>query len=304
MGGIIITALGKVYGKNKVLDDINLNITEPGVYLVAGPNGSGKTTLLELITGLRKKTEGEVLIDGYKPNTVEAKSKIGFLSQQNSLRKNCYVNEELDLVIDLFGVKNTNPIEYLTKYGLDKYYKYKTKKLSGGLKRRVLISMTLLPEQEIVILDEPVSGLDTFSRDEIWNMITEYSKNNIVLVADHYLNQAAQYADYVYLLDKGKIIAEGDVSSLMSTVPKSHVIKVRKGKHSSVEKRLDEQGLNYECRTSGTVYNYYIDDTELGDRDIVNIVDSEFNINNINFEDLYFYYTGKYSYEGGDSDVS
>lgn len=299
MQGIRIEGVKKVYNEHVVLDDININITKPGIYLIAGPNGSGKTTLLEIIVGLRKQTAGNILIQGFSPSSIEAKKEIGFLSQQNSLRKSCYVNEEIDLIIELFHLKDVNPVEYLSKYGLDQYYKYKTKKLSGGTKRRLLLAMTFLTLQSIVILDEPVSGLDTFSRNEIWNMITEFANERIILVSDHYLNQAAMYCDYVYLMNEGKIIVSNDVKHIMNSLPMTHVIKARKGKHSDLEKLLREVGFNIDAKVSGTVYNYYVSDSV---QTPVNLIPSgEYVVSKIDFEDVYFYYTGRYSSDGGDN---
>ena len=197
---IIIKNLSKSYKDNKVLKNLSISIDKPGVYLLAGPNGSGKTTLLEIIAGLRESDSGEILINGYKRNTIEAKKSLGFLCQQNNLRKSTKVNEEIQVVKDLYNI-DINDIEYLKKYNLEKYYKERCRNLSGGTKRRLLVAMLFMAKQNIVVLDEPVSGLDTYSRDEIWNTISEYSKENIVIVSDHYLNQAALYSNYIYLLE-------------------------------------------------------------------------------------------------------
>ena len=112
----------------------------------------------------------------------------------------------MQLIKEVFGAK-VEDIEYLKKYNLEEYYKNKTRTLSGGTQRRFLTAMLFLAGQNIVILDEPASGLDTYSRDEIWNTISEYGKEHIVIVSDHYLNQARLYSDRIIMLDQGKIIA-------------------------------------------------------------------------------------------------
>ncbi len=293
-----ITDLKKSYNKHLVLKNINMELTKPGIYLIAGPNGSGKTTLLEIIIGLRKPTSGEVLINNSTPDTLESKRTIGFLSQQNSLRRSCYVHEELKLVSEIYSIKNVNLPEYLSKYNLDEYYRYKTGKLSGGYRRRLLLAMTLLPMQEIIVLDEPVSGLDPFSRNEIWNMITEVSRDRIVIVSDHYLNQAAQYSDYVYLLDSGNVVLHGGIKDVNSFLKKPLVVKGRKNNHESIENRLRYLGIEIDLKVSGTVYSYYINETDkqkLKDLDI-----KDCNLNSVDFEDIYFYYTGKYSHDGSE----
>ncbi len=293
--GIQVKHLVKQYHEKEVLKKISFEINKPGVYLIAGPNGSGKTTLLEILAGMREKTSGEISIFGNAPGSFEAKRKIGFLCQQNALRKTCYVKEELQLVKELYDIPNIDIIEYLKELGLGEYYNFKTKKLSGGLKRRVLLGMTMLPRQKVIILDEPVSGLDTFSRNEIWNMIIEYAKNKIVIVSDHYLNQAAQYCDYLYLLHEGNIIASGTVDQVKKTIPESYVIKMHENECKKLENALNSFQIGYEIRVSGTVCNYYIGKAE---RDILNKREEfTYQIYKMDFEDVYFYYTGRYSSE-------
>lgn len=296
---IEIKDLKKQYKNHVVLDGINMTFKKPGIYLIAGPNGSGKTTLLELIIGLRKPTSGNIKINGYLPDSADAKKELGFLSQQNSLRKNCKVSEELDLVSEIFGIREIDLEKYLEKFDLRQYYHHKTRKLSGGSKRRLLLAMTLLPKQKVIVLDEPASGLDSFSRNEIWNIITEISKDRIVIVSDHYLNQAAQYSDYVYLMDKGRIALHGHIDVVTSSLKKTHVIKVREGKHVEIEKQLQKLGFVVDLKISGTVYSYYLNVTDIAKLNQLDVKEAHLDV--INFEDVYFYYTGKYSHDGGDS---
>ncbi|MBO0481262.1 ABC transporter ATP-binding protein [Candidatus Enterococcus courvalinii] len=298
---VTIKNLFKSYKSNVVLKNINIRVNKPGIYLIAGPNGSGKSTLLEIIVGLRAQTSGEVKIMGASANSIEAKKRIGFMSQQNSLRRNCYVYEEIQMIMKLFGIKNVDMNLYLEKYGLEKYLKYKTKKLSGGTKRRLLVAMTLLASQDIIILDEPVSGLDSFSRNEIWNMITEVSQDRMVIVSDHYLNQAAQYSDYIFLLDNGKLILEGSLKELRSKTNKTHVVKIRRDKHEIVEYELKKRGVEYELKVSGTLYSYYIGMEKKVSH--FNFEDEGYRITYLDFEDIYFYHTGRYSHERGEIDA-
>jgi ABC-type multidrug transport system ATPase subunit len=292
---VIVKGLKKCYEDHTVLDNINMEFKKPGIYLIAGPNGSGKTTLLEIIIGLRKQTEGEVCIGNHHPDSLESKRSLGFLSQQNSLRKSCYVNEEMELVAEIFELKCIDIKEYLEKYDLAQYYHQRIRKLSGGTKRRLLLAMTFLPQQDIILLDEPVSGLDSFSRNEIWNMITEVAQDKIIILSDHYLNQAAQYSDYVYLLDEGRIVLQGGLKQVISSLKKTHVLKVRKGKHSEIENRLKSLGFEIDLKVSGTVYSYYFNDNN--NTSVSSIGVGDFKISNIDFEDIYFYYTGKYIHE-------
>lgn len=288
---IVIQNLTKSY-RETVLKDINLKIDKPGVYLIAGPNGSGKTTLLEMIAGLRQADSGEILVNGHLSGSIEAKKIIGFLCQQNGLRKTIKLKEEMQLIKEVFEVK-VNDMEYLKKYNLQEYYNNRTRTLSGGTQRRFLIAMLFLAGQDIVILDEPASGLDTYSRDEIWNTISEYGKNHIVIVSDHYLNQARLYSDRIILLDSSMIIANAKFETIRKKCSCETLVKVRQDYFKPVQAIIDILGADYEVKVSGSVYNIYL-------RNKVNQVlealsDQKITSHSLDLEDIYFYMTGKQS---------
>lgn len=290
---IVVENVTKSYRKS-VLKDISLNIDKPGVYLIAGPNGSGKTTLLETIVGLRQSDSGTIRINGQPNGSVEAKKNLGFLFQQNGLRKTIKLKEEMQLVKEVFGVK-VDDIEYLKKYNLQEYYKNRTHTLSGGTQRRFLIAMLFLAGQDIVILDEPASGLDTYSRDEIWNTISEYGKEHIVIVSDHYLNQARLYSDRIILLYSGRIIANGDFETIKKACLCETLIKVRQEHFKSVQAIIDGLEADYEVKISGTVCNIYLKNKV--NQVLVALADQPMTSHSLDLEDIYFYLTGKQSHE-------
>lgn len=292
---ISIKNLIKSYKEKDVLKNVNILIDKPGIYLLAGANGSGKTTLLEIIAGLREADAGEILIDNYKPNTINAKKYLGFLCQQNNLRKNVKVSEEFTLVKQLYNI-NIDSYEYLKKYKLEQYYNQKCKNLSGGTKRRVLIAMLLIAKQNIIILDEPASGLDPYSRDEIWTTIKDYSKQNIVIVSDHYLNQAAMYSNYIYLLNKGEIILQDTFENIKKTWIGKKIAKIKKEKFEQIKDSIELYEDNYKLRISGTVYNIFIYNNI---SEITKILSkNDIYVNDIEIEDIFFYYISKYDTSG------
>ncbi|MBM0046642.1 ABC transporter ATP-binding protein [Anaerococcus sp. mt242] len=278
---------------NTVLDNINLDLKEPGVYLIAGPNGSGKTTLLEIIAGLRKADSGEVLISGYKAGSLEAKKELGFLCQQNGLRKTIKLKEEMALIKDIFQIE-VNDIDYLKRFNLEEYYNNKTTTLSGGTKRRFLTAILFLAQQNIIMLDEPVSGLDTYSRDEIWNTIREYGKEHIVIVSDHYLNQARLYSDTIILLDNGRIVAKDTFENIRKKCPYEKLIKVRHNNVAPIKQIIEELGGTSEVKVSGTVHNFYIRNNV--DQIQNKVKDLKVSVHDLDLEDIYFYLTGKKSH--------
>lgn len=290
---IAVTNLTKSY-QQPILKGINLTIDKPGVYLIAGPNGSGKTTLLETIVGLRQADSGTILVNGQPSGSIGAKKSIGFLCQQNGLRKTIKLKEEMQLVKEIFGVE-VDDMEYLKKYNLHEYYRNRTYTLSGGTQRRFLTAILFLAGQDIVVLDEPASGLDTYSRDEIWNTISEYGKEHIVIVSDHYLNQARLYSDQIILLDSGTIIANGDFETIKSACSCERLIKVRKEHFKSVRAIIDGLEADYEVKISGTVCNVYLKNKV--NQVLVALSDQTITSNSLDLEDIYFYLTGKQSYE-------
>lgn len=289
---LLVDKVVKKYDK-VVLDNINLDIKDPGVYLIAGPNGSGKTTLLEIIAGLRKADSGDVLVSGYKAGSLKAKKELGFLCQQNGLRKTIKLKEEMALVKDIFRIE-VDDIDYLKKFNLEEYYKNKTSTLSGGTKRRFLTAILFLANQNIIMLDEPVSGLDTYSRDEIWNTIREYGKDHIVIVSDHYLNQARLYSDIIILLNNGKIVAKDTFENIRKKCPFEKLIKVRDSNVSAIKQIIEQSGGIYELKVSGTVNNFYVRNNigEIYDK----VKDLKVSVHDLDLEDIYFYLTGKKSH--------
>ena len=177
---------------------------------------------------------------------------------------------------------------------MQEYYKNRTRTLSGGTKRRFLIAMLFLVGQSIVILDEPASGLDTYSRDEIWNTINEYGRDHIVIVSDHYLNQARLYSDRIILLDQGKIIANDDFQGIHRYCQCEKLIKVRKENYRQIQAIIDGLGVEYEVKVSGTVYNIYL--KKGADRVLSSLVNQKVTSHDLDLEDIYFYMTGRSSF--------
>lgn len=287
----------KNYGGKNVLHNISFKIEKPGVYLIAGPNGCGKTTLLESLVGLRSLDTGSITIfshDGHAEVPRELNRLIGILLQSNGLRRNLTVKEEMGLIKELFGIQMED-IAYLKSFLLEQYYKTKTQKLSGGTKRRLLLALSFMPSYNALILDEPASGLDTQSRTLIWSAIRQFSRDKIIVVSDHFLNQAAMYSDYIYLMNEGRIVAEGSKESLIKRIGKTHVISIANDSFSKVKdrlKELDEKLESVVLQHSISVFVNVKDHKRLkkfmdDHRDSSLILDSHA----IDFEDTYFYLT-------------
>ena len=196
----------KSYNDKIILNNINLEFNQ-GLNLLIGPNGSGKTTLLEIISGYRKESSGEIV----------GNENIAVLFQENSLRKNISLQEEINLYQAIFNTNNEYVQYLIKKLNLVEYLNELNQKLSIGTQRRALFLLTLLNENaNILILDEPTSGLDINSRSLIWNLIYEISKKKAIIISDHYLSEAKKYIDTITIINKGKIILSKNINDFLN----------------------------------------------------------------------------------------
>lgn len=279
MGALILKEATKSYKHKVVLNKLNMRFENKGVYLLAGPNGSGKTTLLESIVGLR------VFDSGLIETNIDKKA---FLFQENNLRKLSTVKEELGLVAELYHIKK-DITEVARKYQFGEYLNLKTVSLSGGTKRRILVAMTLMTNTDLVVLDEPASGLDTFNRKEIWSLIKEYGKNHVVIVSDHYLNQAAEYSDYVYMLHGGEVVENDTIKNLRVKLSKYLYISVDDQVRDRITVQLKENNISYTERSTGQNFYFYI---KANDEAKLFAEKYNYDLQNLSFEDGYLFYTG------------
>ena len=206
---ITVKNLVKNYEDFEAVRGLSFEVYENEIFGLLGPNGAGKTTTLEIIETLRKKTSGEIIVDGYSvdknPNAI--KSIIGVQLQAAGYYPNLNLIELLELFAGLYGAKIV-PMEMLEKVNLQDKAKAKYKALSGGQKQRFSIATTLINSPKIIFLDEPTTGLDPQARRNLWDLITEIRNNGTTIVlTTHYMDEAEQLCDRVAFVEKGKIIA-------------------------------------------------------------------------------------------------
>lgn len=287
--GIEVSNLTKKYGDNIALNNLSFNIQDKGLYLLAGPNGSGKTTLMEILTKIIKPSSGEISY-GSNISSANFNDKIGILLQQSAIRKNLTVSEELKFVSDIFG-KKLNIKDYIIRFGLEKYANTYSQRLSGGLQRRLLIATLFIPDFDILFFDEPASGLDVQSRDFIWSVIKECSREKICIVSDHYLNQAASYCDQILMLSKGNLIFEGATKKLLDDFQFNTRVQSLNGDNENIENKLNDYNYFYERLEVGARTTYYIKQETRLVKDCIDY--SNHNIKEINIEDVYVYLSEK-----------
>ena len=196
----------KNYGEVKILENISLQIKTGEIVGLLGKNGAGKSTLMKIITGFILPTQGKVFIDNKILNK-ELQKNIGYLPELNPLYNEMFVTEYLDFFSKVYEVPNKKErIEYLIDLcSLEKVYKKKICALSKGNKQRVGFARVLLHDPEILILDEPITGLDPEQITNMLNVIKFFSKDKIILFSTHILQEVISICSRVVVIDGGKL---------------------------------------------------------------------------------------------------
>ena len=213
---IVIDNLSKSYKQLKAVDDLSFRIKRGELFAFLGINGAGKSTTINIICGQLKKDQGKVYIADMHidKNLQLIKHKIGVVFQNSLLDPQLSVKDNLQVKASLYSMKKDEikkRVEYLAELlDFKSYINRPIGKLSGGQKRRIDIARALLHQPEILILDEPTTGLDPQTRKMMWNVINKLRKEKdmTVLLTTHYMEEASE-ADYVVIIDSGKKVAEG-----------------------------------------------------------------------------------------------
>ncbi len=212
---ISIKNLSKKFGKLTVLDNLNLEIKKGGVFAVLGPNGSGKTTLIKCVLGMVIPNKGEIL---FKDESVLKKwyyrNNLNYLPQIANFPPNLKLNELIKMVKNL-RPKASNEDALIAHFGLDSFLNKKLGHLSGGTKQKVNIVLTFMFDSELIILDEPTTGLDPISLIHLKEIIKkEKEKGKTILITTHIMSFVDEMADEIVFLLDGKIYFKGSVHEL------------------------------------------------------------------------------------------
>ena len=200
------------YSIQWAIRDINFEIGENGIYGLLGSNGAGKSTTMNIMCGVLKPTEGNILIKGIdaREHPVEAKRHIGFLPQKPPLHMDLTVEEYLTHCANLHDIPANEIREALDKAmercGITHFRKRLIRNLSGGYQQRVGIAQAIIHEPEFVVLDEPTNGLDPNQIVEVRHLIKEIAVNRTVVLSTHILSEVQATCDYIRMIEQGSLV--------------------------------------------------------------------------------------------------
>ena len=214
---INIKNVNKFYGKQQALTDVSFSLNKGEIVGFLGPNGAGKSTLMKIITCYLEQDSGKVQVcdlDTVEQN-LKVKAKIGYLPEHNPLYTDMYIKEYLTFVGRIYKVQNLNNriTEIIQQTGLTDEQSKKIEGLSKGFKQRVGLAAALIHNPEILILDEPTTGLDPNQLVEIRNLIKEVGGNKTVLLSTHIMQEVDKMCNRVIIINKGKIVDDQLISN-------------------------------------------------------------------------------------------
>ncbi len=215
---IEVKNLLKQYGAQKAVNNISFKVGKGEIVGFLGPNGAGKSTTMKIITGYLQPDEGEVKVcdTDVLVSPLDTKKKIGYLPESNPLYYDMYVREYLDFVADIHKVSPKKPAidRVIEQVGLTKEASKKLGQLSKGYKQRVGLAAALLHDPEVLILDEPTTGLDPNQIIEIREVIKKLGENKTVLFSSHILQEVEAICNRVVIINKGEIVADDSLEAL------------------------------------------------------------------------------------------
>jgi ABC-2 type transport system ATP-binding protein len=225
---IEVNNISKSYGVQKALDNISFAVQKGEIVGFLGPNGAGKSTLMKILTTYISADEGSATVNGFDVNS-QAKAvqqSIGYLPEHNPLYLDLYVREYLAFNADVYKIAKTRIEEVIQLTGLSNESHKKIGQLSKGYRQRVGLANALLHNPDVLILDEPTTGLDPNQLVEIRNVIKNVGKDKTVFLSTHIMQEVEALCDRVIIIDKGKIVADKKLDSLISTEASEQVIEV------------------------------------------------------------------------------
>jgi len=230
---IQVNGLQKSYEKVHVLKGVDFEVKKSSIFALLGSNGAGKTTIVKILTTLLKQDGGTAAVNGFdvasKPDDV--RGSISLTGQFAAVDEILTGRENLIMIARLRHLKNPHQIadDLLKRFGLTDAANRAVSTYSGGMRRRLDISMSLIGKPQLIFLDEPTTGLDPEARLEVWKIVKDLANNGTtVFLTTQYLDEAEQLADRIAILHEGRIIANGTLADLKKLFPPTKVEYIEK----------------------------------------------------------------------------
>lgn len=204
-----VVNIEKSYGNKKILQGISFSIEKGQIKALVGPNGSGKTTLMNTMTNLLKRDGGQVLVDGKEFKDEKIFNHISFFKDEKILDENLYGMDYLNYIKNVYKRTKDDVDRVIKEIGIESFVKSKTGSYSLGMKKKLMLAMDLLPQRDIILLDEPLSGLDPTSVIKMMALIKKKAKDGQgILISSHSLNDIDEITNNILFLKDGKILEE------------------------------------------------------------------------------------------------
>jgi ABC-2 type transport system ATP-binding protein len=234
MSIIEVKNLTKRFNDKLVIDNVSLNIEKGEIFGLLGPNGAGKSTLINLVVGLIKGDNGDVLVGGHSinKNPIKVREQIGVVPQEIALFEALNAKDNLEYWGGLYGLRGaklkSRIDEAIEIAGLEGHLKKKIKTYSGGMKRRLNVVAAMMHHPEILIMDEPTVGVDPQSRNHIFQVVKEMNKNynTTVIYTSHYMEEVEHLCSNIFIMDLGKEVAFGTKEQLKRMVQDDRVFRI------------------------------------------------------------------------------
>lgn len=227
---IEVKNVSKFYGEQAALNNVSFKVNSGEIVGFLGPNGAGKSTMMKIVTCFLTKSEGEVKVCGLDVETdsLEIRSKIGYLPEHNPLYLDMYIKEYLDFVAGVYKIENKKEriAEMISLVGLNKEQNKKIGTLSKGYRQRVGLAQAMIHNPEVLILDEPTTGLDPNQLVEIRQLIMDIGKTKTVMLSTHIMQEVEAICDRVIIIKDGKIVADDTTAHIQQNDSESQTVFV------------------------------------------------------------------------------
>lgn len=255
---LVIADVTKSYGNVQALRGVSMELKKGEVVGLLGPNGAGKSTLMKILTGYYTNWEGQIHFfnQDLRIQLRDIQKKTGYLPENNPLYPEMFVAEYLQYSADLYRISNPSLIDIISKTGLENHSQKKINTLSKGFKQRVGLAAALIHNPEVVILDEPTTGLDPNQLIEIRKLIRDLGKDKTVILSTHILQEVNAICDRVIIINQGKIVLDKSLESLRKN--QQQIIEVSFDYRLEIEALARLPKVQKVINTHDFVYEIYV----------------------------------------------